>query len=56
LPPLSTTLGKLVAKFAAGVADTGDTGGKFATCVVDTGGAPLLANISANLKKKLKRS
>jgi hypothetical protein len=36
---------KLVAKFAAGVADTG---GKFATGVVDTGGAPLLANISAN--------
>jgi hypothetical protein len=34
LPPVSTTLAKLVAKFAAGVADTG--------------GAPLLANISAN--------
>jgi hypothetical protein len=45
LPPVSTTLAKLVAKFAAGVADTG---GKFATGVVDTGGAPLLANISAN--------
>jgi hypothetical protein len=39
-----------VAKFAAGVVDTGgnlppvtgviDTGGKFATGVVDTGGAP----------------
>jgi hypothetical protein len=28
---------KLVAKFAADVADTGD---KFATSVVDTGGAP----------------
>ena len=42
---MSTTLVKLVAKFAAGVADTG---GKFATGVVDTGGAPLLANISAN--------
>ncbi len=40
-----------MAKFAAGVADTGgkfaagvvDTGGNFATGVVDTGGAPLLA-------------
>ncbi len=51
--PVSTTLGKLVAKFAAGVADTG---GKFATGVVDTGGAPLLANISANFRKKSKRS
>ncbi len=29
-----------------------DTGGKFATGVVDTGGAPLLANISANFRKK----
>jgi hypothetical protein len=56
LPPVSTTLAKLVEKFAAGVADisgnfaTGviDTGGKFATGVVDTGGAPLLVNISAN--------
>ena len=53
LPPVSTTLGKLVAKFAAGVADTG---GKFATGVVDTGGAPLLANISANFRKNSKRS
>ncbi len=35
LPPVSTTLVKLVAKFAAGVIDTG---GKFATGVVDTGG------------------
>ncbi len=33
LPPVSTTLVKLVAKFAAGV-----VGGKFATGVVDTGG------------------
>ncbi len=48
LPPVSTTLAKLVEKFAAGVVDTGsnfaagvvDTGGKFATGVVDTGGAP----------------
>jgi hypothetical protein len=37
------------AKFAAGVVDTG---GKFATCVVDTRGVPLLANISANFRKK----
>ncbi len=35
MPPVSTTLLKLVAKFAAGVVDTG---GKFATGVVDTGG------------------
>ncbi len=47
-PSVSTTLAKLVAKFAAGVVDTGgkfaigvvDTGGKFATGVVVTGGAP----------------
>jgi hypothetical protein len=32
-----TTLAKLVAKFAAGVVDTG---GKFATIVIDTCGAP----------------
>jgi hypothetical protein len=32
---VSTTQGDLVAKFAAGVVDTG---GKFATGVVDTGG------------------
>ncbi len=45
LPPVSTTLVKLVAKFAAGVVDTGgkfaagvvDTGGNFAASVVDTG-------------------
>ncbi len=43
----------MVAKFAAGVADTG---GNFAAGVVDTGGAPLLANISVNFRKKLKRS
>jgi hypothetical protein len=54
LPLVSTTQVKLVAKFAAGVVDTGgkfaagvvDTGGNFAagvkfpTGVVDTGGAP----------------
>jgi hypothetical protein len=53
LPPVSTTLVKLVAKFAASVADTG---GRFATSVVDTCGAPLLVNISANFQKNLKRS
>ncbi len=64
MPPVSTTLAKPVAKFAAGVADAGgkfaagvvDAGGKFATGVVDTGGAPLLANISANFRKNSKRS
>ncbi len=46
LPPVSTTLAKLVANFAAGVVDTGgkfaagvvDTGKNFATGVFDTGG------------------
>ncbi len=70
MTPVSTTLAKLVAKFAAGgkfaagVVDTGgnfaagvvDTGSKFATVVVDTGGAPLLANISAIFRKNSKRS
>jgi hypothetical protein len=37
LPPVSTTQGELVAKFADGVVDTG---GKFATGVIDTSGAP----------------
>jgi hypothetical protein len=37
LPLVSTTLGKLVEKFAA---DVVDTGGKFAAGVVDIGGAP----------------
>jgi hypothetical protein len=48
LPPVSTTLGKLVAKFAAGVVDTG---GKFAAGVVDTGGKlpPVLLTPVANL-------
>jgi hypothetical protein len=40
-PPVSTTLVKLVAKFAAGV--------------VDTGGQPWAANISANFRKNSKR-
>jgi hypothetical protein len=64
LPPVSTTLAKLVAKFAAGVVDTGsnfaagvvDTDGKFATSVFDTGGAPRHTNISANFQKNLKWS
>jgi hypothetical protein len=34
---MSTTQAELVAKFAAGVIDTG---GKFATGVIDTDGAP----------------
>jgi hypothetical protein len=37
LLPVSTTLGKLLAKFAAGVVDTS---AKFATGVIDTGGKP----------------
>ncbi len=49
LPRASTTLAKLVKKFAAGVVDTSgkfaagvvDTGSNFAAGVVDTGGAPL---------------
>jgi|688.fasta_scaffold1750727_1 hypothetical protein len=53
MTPVSTTLAKLVAKFAAGVINTGgkfaasvvDTGSNFATgvvatSVIDTGGAP----------------
>ncbi len=35
LPPVATTLGKMLAKFATGVVDTS---GKFAAGVVDTGG------------------
>jgi hypothetical protein len=42
---------ELVAKFAAGVVDTSD---KLATCVVDTGAASRLVNISANFLKYLK--
>jgi hypothetical protein len=64
LPPVSITLAKLVAKFAAGVVDTGsnfaagvsDTSGKIATGVIHTGGAPLLAYMSENFRKNLKRS
>jgi hypothetical protein len=40
LPPVLTTPAELVAKFPVGV--------------VDTGGAPWLANISTNFEKKLK--
>jgi hypothetical protein len=46
-------LAKLVEKSAAGVVDTS---GKFAAAVVDTGGAPWLANISAYFRKNSKRS
>jgi hypothetical protein len=37
LTPVSTTLAKLVAKFATRIIDTS---GKFAAGIVDTGGAP----------------
>jgi hypothetical protein len=45
---VSTTQGELVAKFAAGVVDTG---GKFAAGVIDTGGnlPPVLLTPVANL-------
>jgi hypothetical protein len=48
LPPVSTTQGDLVAKFAASVVDTC---GKFAACVIDTGGnlPPVLLTPVANL-------
>jgi hypothetical protein len=49
LPPVSLNQWQI----AFGVVDTG---GKFATGVVDAGGAPLLANISANFRKNSKRS
>jgi hypothetical protein len=52
LPPVSTTLAKLVEKFTSVI----DTSGKFSTGVVDTGGAPWLANISANFRENLKWS
>ncbi len=61
LPPVSTTLAKLMAIFAAGVVDTDDNfavgvvdiSGKFAIGVIDTGAAPWLANISENFRKKI---
>jgi hypothetical protein len=40
----------MVKKFAASIVDTG---GQFGTGVVDTGGAPWLANISVNFRKNL---
>ncbi len=48
LPPVSTTQGEIVAKFAAGVVDTG---GKFAASVIDTGGnlPPVSLTLVANL-------
>ncbi len=48
LPPVSTAQGELVAKYAAGVVDTG---GKFAAGVVDTNGNLLPVSLSpvANL-------
>ncbi len=71
LPPVSTTLAKMVAKFAAGVVDTSgkfaagvvDTGGNFATSVDDTSCKfatvlliPILAKISTIFQKNSKRS
>jgi hypothetical protein len=53
LPPVSTTPAVPVAKFVSGVVDTG---GKFATDVVDTDGAPRLANISAKFRKKFEKT
>jgi hypothetical protein len=50
LPPVSTTLAKLVAQFASGVADAG---GKFATGVVDTGGH-LYLRISPRIFEKIR--
>jgi hypothetical protein len=41
-------------KFVTGINNTSGTGGKLAAGVIEAGGAPSLANISANLKKKSK--
>jgi hypothetical protein len=59
LPPVSTTTVVQLRKFTAGVIDTGGqfaTGGdyisgKYATVVIDIGGAPLLANIFSNFQQ-----
>ncbi len=51
LPPVSTAQAELVAKFAAGVVDTG---GKLATSVIGTGGAPWPAIISVIFRKNSK--
>ncbi len=50
-PLVSTTQAELVAKFAAGVVDTG---GKFATGVVKNGGAPLTCEYLREVSKKFK--
>jgi hypothetical protein len=42
LPPVSTTLAKLVEKFATGAVDTV---GKFSACVVDTGGGNFATSV-----------
>ncbi len=60
MPPVSTTLAKLEAKFAAGVIDTSgkfaagvnDTGGKLAASVNDTGGKYQAAEILIHEKKQ----
>jgi hypothetical protein len=46
--PLFATGGKLVPNWWQNLPPVAGTGGKFAAGVVDTGGAPLLTNISAN--------
>jgi hypothetical protein len=48
LPLISTPPAVPVSEFSAGVVDTG---GKFATSVVDTSGAPWFVNISTNFWK-----
>ncbi len=49
MPPVSTTLAKMVAKFAAGVADTG---GKLAAGVVDTGWCTFTCEYLREFSKK----
>ncbi len=59
LPPvllIATGVVDTVGKFAAGINNASENGGKFATGVIDTGGAPWLTNISANFRKNSKRS
>jgi hypothetical protein len=59
LPPVSTTLAELVAKFAAGVVVTGgkfaagviDTGVNFSASVVDTGGKFATGVIDTSIRK-----
>ncbi len=62
MPPVSTAQGELVAKYSAGVVDTG---GKFAAGVIDTGGnLPLVSltpvvhldlRISLRMLKKIRK-